>query len=222
MRTAARGDAAIKADVEEELEWTPEVGAAGVGVAVEDGTVVLSGEVDNLSERIAAQRAALRVKGVRAVVDDMFVHPKAAWPITETDIAKEVDRALRAAVNVPDRVQAEVEDHTVTLVGEVDWEYQRAAARRATEHLRGVVRVNNLITLRSRPSASDTEKRIRDALMRNALVDAERVHVSVDGSDVRLTGVVHSWAEKLQAGYAAWSSPHVGHVDNRITVDSDG
>ncbi|WP_169580605.1 MULTISPECIES: BON domain-containing protein [Microbacterium] len=219
MPTATRDDRAIKTDVEEELDWTPEVDAAGVGVAVEDGTVTLSGEIDTMAERIAARRAALRVRGVRALVDDMVIHPRAAWPVTETDIAKQVDRALRAAINVPDAVKAQIRDHTVTLVGEVDWEYQRVAARRAAEYLRGVVRVENQITLRSRPSAHDTEKRIRDALTRNALLDAQTIHVSVEGSNVVLTGVVHSWAEKSQAGYAAWSSPHVMDVDNRISVE---
>lgn len=221
METATRSDLAMKGTVEDELEWTPEVDAARIGIAVNDGTVTLTGEIDTLSERIAARKAVLRVRGVRAVVDEMTVHPRAAWPITETDIAKQVDRALRSAVNVPDVVKARIQDHTVTLIGEVDWEYQRVAARHAVENLRGVVRVNSQISLRSRPSGTGTEKRIRDALTRNALLDAESIHVEVEGSDVILSGVVHSWAEKQQAGYAAWSSPHVVHVDNRITVDPD-
>jgi osmotically-inducible protein OsmY len=221
METPRRSDLVLKGTVEDELEWTPEVDAARVGVSVDDGTVMLTGELGTLSERLAARRAALRVKGVRAVVDEMTVHPRAAWPITEADIAKQVDRALRSAVNVPDAVQARIQDHTVNLVGEVDWEYQRVAARHAVENLRGVVRVTSQISLRSRPSGTGTEKRIRDALTRNALLDAESIHVDVEGSDVILSGVVHSWAEKQQAGYAAWSSPHVVHVDNRITVDLD-
>lgn len=211
-------DSKVRAAVEEELEWTPDVDAAGVGVAVEEGTVTLSGEVDNYSERLAATRAALRVRGVRAVVDALTVHPRQSWPVTETDIAKEVKRALDWASNVPSHVKAEIHGHHVTLTGEVDWEYQRLAAKRAVQYLRGVTAVNNLISLRARPSAADTEERIRQALTRNAQLDADSIDVTVNGNTVTLTGTVHSWAEKQQAAHAAWASPHVTEVDNQIML----
>jgi len=211
-------DATIQTAVQEELEWTPEVDAAGIGVAVDDGVVSLSGEVDNYAEQLAATRAALRVRGVTAVVDDMTVHPRTEWPRTETDIGKEVKRALNWASEVPDTVQAEIEGHHVTLRGTVNWDYQRQAARRAVQYLRGVFRVSDAITLTERPSAADAEARIKDALTRNAQVDAQAIEVTVSGTRVTLTGTVASWAEKHQAGHAAWASPHVTEVDNRIVV----
>lgn len=218
MTIATDKDLDVRARVSEELEWTPDVDAAGIGVAVEDGAVTLSGEVDDYAERLAAKRAALRVRGVRAVVDNLTVHPRAPWPVTETDIAKEVERALRAASNVPDTVKAEIDGHNVTLIGEVDWHFQRHAALRAVQYLRGVFTVNNMIALKPRPSAADTEQRIRSALTRNAQLDADTIHVSALGGKVTLTGTVKSWAERTQAGNAAWASPHVTDVDNRIIV----
>lgn len=218
MSVATDSDLDVQTVVRDELDWSPDVDPARIGVAVEDGCVTLSGEVDSYAERLAAKRAALRVRGVRALIDDITVHPKSAWPVTETDIAKEIDRALRSTSNVPESVKAEIIKHNVTLTGEVDWEFQRTAAKRAVQYLRGVCTVNNLITLRPRPSAADAEERIRAALTRNAELDAKTIDVAVSGNKVTLTGTVKSWAEKHQAGMAAWSSPHVVDVENLIVV----
>lgn len=218
MSIAIDTDLDVQTLVSEELEWTPDVDAAGIGVAVEDGAVTLSGEVDTYAERLSAKRAALRVRGVRAVVDDLAVHPKASGTVSETDIAKEVERALKGTSNVPDTVKAEIDGHSVTLTGEVPWDYQRRAAKRAVQNLRGVYTVYSTITLQPRPSGTDTEARIESALTRNAQLDAKTIAVKVTGNKVTLTGTVRSWAEKNQAAAAAWSSPHVGEVDNRIIV----
>lgn len=218
MALATDSDLDVQLLVIDELEWTPDVDAAGIGVAVEEGTVTLSGEVDTYAERLAAKRAARRVRGVRAIVDDLTVHPRTAWPLTETDIAKEVTRALDAAANVPETVQAEIHGHNVTLTGEAQWDFQRTAAKRAVQYLRGVYSVTSMITLASRPSAVGTEDQIRKALLRNAQLEAEGIHVRTEGNTAILTGTVKSWAERRQAANAAWASPHVTDVDNRITV----
>jgi len=213
-----RTDHDIQIAVQAELEWTPDVDAPGIGVAVEQGSVSLSGELANYSERLAAKRAALRVRGVRAVADDMVVHPKDSRPLSETDMAVAVTRALRAATTVPAAVNAEVVGRHVTLIGEADWEYQRQAAMQAVQFLRGIRGVDNRITLQPRPTADDTAARITDALVRNAQVDAERITVNVVASRVFLTGQVRSWAEKHEAALAAWASPYVDQVDNDITI----
>lgn len=218
MSTATISDVDVQVLVEDEIAWSPDVDAAHIGVSVSDGTVRLSGEVETYPERLAAKRAARRVKGVRAIVDDLTVHPRSPSPVTETDIAKEVDRALSAASNVPDTVQAEINGHDVTLIGEVDWDFQRTAAKRAVQYLRGVYSVNSMITVKARPSAADTEERIRNALVRSAQLDGRDIHARVDGDTVILTGTVKSWAERRQAANTAWSSPHVSDVDNRIHV----
>lgn len=216
--TLVRTDHDIQTAVQDELEWTPDVDAAGIGVAVEAGTVSLSGEVDSYAEQVAAARAALRVRGVTAVVDNLAVHPKNGWSVTETDIAKEVQRALKWASTVPDTVKAKIKEHAVILTGQASWDFQRRAAKRAVQYLSGVYSVDNRITLTARPSADDTEERIKKALTRNAQLDANTIDATVSGNRVILTGTVRSWAEKQQAGQAAWASPHVTDVDNRIVV----
>jgi osmotically-inducible protein OsmY len=180
--------------------------------------VVLTGEVDKFSERAAAKRAALRVRGVTAVVNEVRVHPSSRYSVSDTDVAKEVEHALRAAGDVPDTVQAEIVGHDVNLTGMAEWDYQRRAAVRVVQHLRGVTSVNNAIALTPRVSASDTGERIKQAIVRNALLDAKAIDVSVAGHRVTLSGTVRSWAERRQADLAAWSSPHVTDVYNHIVV----
>jgi len=211
-------DEDLQRAVQQELEWTPDVDSAGIGVAVEDGTVALSGEVDSHPERLAARHAALRVRGVNAVIDHLGLPSSPDEHMADTAVAEEVEHALRAAADVPPGVKAVIEGGDVSLMGEVDWDYERRAAKRAVQHLKGVRTVNSMITLTARPSAADAEERIRGAIRRNALVDAHTIEVAVSGTTVMLTGTVRSWAEKNQAVEAAWASPHVTEVDNRIVV----
>ncbi len=212
-------DHQIQQNVQDELAWTPDVDDAGIGVAVEHGTVTLSGQVDDYSERLAAKRAAFRTSGVTTVVDDLVVHPASyAWTVTATDIAKNVENAIAWVAKLPNSVRATVDQHVVTLTGEVEWNYQRATAVRTVERIKGVVMVVNEITLRSRPSGADTAENIRKALVRNATFDAARVHVTTSGTTVTLTGQVRSYVERKQAEAAAWSSPHVTNVIDDIRI----
>ena len=220
--TAHIDDRDIQRTVLQELQWTPDVEDAGIGVAVEEGTVALSGEVDSFSERLAATHAALRVRGVTAVIDDLVVRSAHRQQITDTDLAQEAQHALRAASDVPLGVKALVDHGDVTLVGEVEWDHERRAAKRAVQHLKGVQAVTSRITVAARPSAEDAEERIRGAIMRHAQLDAASIDVSITGTRATLTGTVRSWPEKSQAAEAAWASPHVTDVDNRIEVHPYG
>lgn len=211
-------DRDVQRAVSQELQWTPGLDDAAIGVAVKDGAVALSGEVNSCSERLAVKHAALRVRGVSTVVDDIVVRPTHGTQITDIELAREVDHALHATANVPITVKAVIDDGEVTLMGEVEWDHQRRSAKRSVQHLRGVRNVNSLITLSARPSASDAEERIRGAILRNAAVDANAVSVKIEGTRAILTGTVRSWPEKSQAADAAWASPHVTSVDNRIEV----
>lgn len=222
-RPQRRSDYEVQQAVEEELDWSPEIDSAHIGVAVHDGTVTLSGEVDSFAERMAAMRAAFRVKGVSTVQDDIDVrgdHGRSR-PAAD-DILRAVDTALGSTEGLPDTIRAEVREHTVVLTGEVDWDFQRRLARRIVANLRGVTHVDSRIELTRRPSAPDTEERIRRALVRNALLDGSTIDVSVLGNTVTLAGRVRSWTEREQAERVAWSSPHVTAVRNLIAVRSVG
>lgn len=193
----------IQAAVQDELSWTPAVDSAGIGVAVDDGTVSLSGEVDKYSTRLAATRAALRVRGVTAVVDDLSIHPNATESVSETDIAKAVEHALTWASNVPNTVKARIDNHNVTLQGEVKWDFQRQAAKRAVEHLRGVNSVANTVTISEKPSAPDAERRIAQALIRNAqLARSPLIGAATDAPHDR---IAREWLTPGSAGgWAGW------------------
>jgi len=211
-------DNTIQDAVRDELDWTPEVNAAHIGVSAVNGAVTLSGEVDSYSERIAAKDAALRVEGVTAVADDITVNHKGKGK-SDTDVAEAVANALAwTAVLTPGTVQAEVSNHVVVLSGTVDWNYQRQAARRAVEHIAGVSFVDSRIRLARRPSAADTAERIKNALVRNVEIDSAAITVTLDGTEVHLGGSVRSWAEKKQAEQAAWASPNVTEVNNAIKI----
>jgi osmotically-inducible protein OsmY len=218
VTAAPRADHDIRSAVEEELRWTPQIDDAAIGVAVASGVVTVTGEVRTIAQRIAVKNAVLRVRGVTVVADDVAVRYPGE-PHTDTDIGRAVDHALAWNSAVPEgKVKAEVRDHAVTLTGTVKWDFQRHAAQQAVEHLMGVHRIDNEIKLDQRPSAPDTQVLIKNALIRNASLDADSIHVMADGGTVTLTGIVGSWLEKKQAALAAWGSPSVTAVRNNITV----
>ncbi|NEM90076.1 BON domain-containing protein [Galbitalea soli] len=216
--SAVDSDRTVQKLVSDELRWTAELNSAGVGVSVNRGAVTLSGEVATLRERIAAREAALRVKGVSTVADEMTVAAPDEHR-TDTDVAAAVRTILLWNTLVPkDAIKATVRAGTVVLTGVVDWDYQRHAAELAVSSLNGVRFVDNQINLTRHPSAPDTKEAIHNALVRNAILDSRGIDVSVAGNEVTLTGEVSSWAEKKQAGHAAWAAPHVTDVHNNLVV----
>jgi osmotically-inducible protein OsmY len=218
--TQHQTDHQIKTSILAELVWTPSIQADRVGVSINEGAVTLSGQVQTYPEKTAAVRAAFRVRGVTAVADEIEVHNTWA-PRQDVDIAREVAELLdRSPFALQGAVKAEVRERVVTLTGTVAWHYQRESIRRAVAGLPGVHGVNDTMTLKPRVTISAVEAKtnIADALRRNATLDAEHIHVDVVGARITLTGEVASWAEHRQAGYAAWGTPGVVHVDNNLHV----
>lgn len=205
--------------VEAELRWTPQIAdAAQIGVAVHDGVVTLSGEVSSYAQKIEAGKAALRTRGVTAIANDITVRYNADM-YSDAHLAGDAQTALRMNALVPDEgIDLEVRNHMIFLSGKADWEYQRRAAQHSVEGLKGAHGVVNDIALTPRVASSETHDKIRKALVRNANIDANRIHVSVNGTAVTLTGTVSSFAEKKQAGIAAWSSPDVKTVHNDLKI----
>lgn len=214
-----RTDEEIQQDVLDELDWDPEVEVRDVGVTVHDGVVTLTGTVESFLKKWAAERAALRVEGVRAVVNHIEVVPRGLGVRTDEDIARAVANALEENPAIPaGPIKVRVEEGLVTLEGEVDWHYQRREAEESACRISGVKSVINLLTVRQPTVVPETiSQQIEQAFIRHAELDAENIQVRVDeGGHVVLSGTVRSWAERKEAEEAAWRAPGVTKVTNLI------
>jgi osmotically-inducible protein OsmY len=205
--------------VTRQLDWDPEVDASAIGVSARDGSVTLTGFIDSYPAKLAAERAVKRVRGVRAVANDIQVRLKLAR--TDTDIAADVARALELRLTVPAGVQGTVHNGHVTLTGQVAWLFQKRDAETAVHHVRGVLGVFNHIAVTGRAVERDVRRRIVQALHRNADLDARHITVAVEDDTVRLTGQVGSWLQRDAAERAAAAAPGIAHVENRVLVESD-
>ena len=215
----AKTDEQIQRDVLAELKWDARVTPNEIGVAVKEGVVTLTGWVDTYTKKWAAEEAAHRVYGVKAVANDIEVRLSSSDERTDSDIAAAAVHALEWDAFVPiDKLDVTVAKGWVTLKGEVEWQFQKQDAERVVRRLTGVKGVTNLITVKPRVTASELKQKIEQALIRNAETDAERITVEVKGTTATLKGTVRSWAERQEAERAAWSAPGITSVENRITV----
>ena len=215
-----KSDTQLRKDMQDELKWEPSIREAEIGVAVKDGVVTLSGRVDSFAEKYAAQHAAERVSGVRAIADDLEVKLPGSYQRTDTEIAHAALNAMRWDIQVPDdKIKVKVSDGWVTLEGMVEWRYQKDAAERSVRYLTGVRGVSNLIMLKpSSVSTFEVSSKIKDAIRRSAEADAEQITVEAKDGHVTLRGKVRSWAERRDAELAAWAAPGVIDVEDKIAI----
>lgn len=215
-----KSDSQIQKDVMDELKWEPFLNSSEIGVAVKQGVVTLSGIVDSYPKKLAAEKAAKRVVGVKAVAEGIQVGMSPSYSKTDSEIAQAVLNALKwhSAVQ-EEKIKIKVEDGIVRLEGEVEWEYQRTNAKSAIENLTGVHSVINLISVKPKITATEIQQKIGSAFQRSASLDAGKINAEVVGSRVILRGKVRSFAEKEDAETAAWNAPGVTSVDNKLEIE---
>jgi osmotically-inducible protein OsmY len=216
-----RTDSEIQKDVADELRWDPALKEDDIAVAVRDFVVTLAGFVASYADKWRAERLVGKIKGVRAIANDLQVKLPASSQRPDPEIARAALDALKWDVVVPsDRITMRIENGWVTLEGEVDFYFQRQAAERDVRNLTGVKGVTNLITVHSTaPAAENVKQRIKDSIQRNAQLDAEHITVDIAGNKAILRGTVRSYAEWRDAEMAARNAPGITEVDNRVTID---
>ncbi|CAN7580536.1 BON domain-containing protein [Mesorhizobium amorphae] len=212
-------DITLRQNILDELEFEPSIDAAHIGVAVEDGIVTLTGHVSSFWEKTTAENVVKRVKGVKGIAEEIEVRLVGQKGTADDEIAKRAVNAVTWNVSIPrDKVQVKVHDGWITLMGKLEWQYQKNAAAEAVRGLAGVVGVANQIEITPRASVPDIKKRIENALKRDAETEAQAIRVNVLDGKVTLEGKVRAWSERQAAERAAWSSPGVRTVDDRISI----
>lgn len=212
-------DKDLRQMVIDELEWTPSVDASRIGVAVKDGIVTLTGQVSSYAERVFVEDAVQRIKGTRAIAQEIEIRLPFEKKTADSDIAKRAADILKWDATIPSEgVHVKVQNGFITLSGIVDWQYQRQAAEAAVRRLSGVVGVANLIALRPTATSIDLKRRIEEALKRNAEAEASHVTVSVRDGCVILEGEVKAFYERGIIENAAWTAPGVQGVEDRLRV----
>lgn len=210
-------DKQLQQAVTDELAWEPSITSAHIGVSAREGVVTLSGHVPSYWEKRSAETAASRVKGAKAVVEEIKVQLSSVS--TDENIAERALQNLASDGSVPkDQIKLAVEKGWVTLKGEVDWNYQKSAAEYDVHRQIGVVGITNGIKIKPRVQAYEVREKIEKALQRIAPFDAADISIKMDGGMVTLGGNVRNWYERDLVENAAWSVPGVTQVQDKIAL----
>jgi osmotically-inducible protein OsmY len=210
----------LQQDVQNAIKWEHLLHASEIGVTVNNGIVTLTGSVDNYAKKSEAENAAKTVAGIKAVIEKIEVKLTHAGKKEDNEIAPEVVRAIKWNWAIPnDTLKIKVESGWVTLEGQLNWQYQKNAAKTAVKNVVGVKGVIDLITIKSESKDAIEQSDIEQALSRNWSIDGKDVHVNVSGNNVILKGTVHSLYQKEEAGRIAWNAPNVWDVDNQLKIE---
>jgi len=212
-------DHKLKQDILAELAWEPSISADHIGVTAKDGVVTLSGHVESYWEKRAAERAAGRVQGLKALAEEIEIRLPIHFKRGDDEIAAAALSRLSWDVSIPkDAVKVKVEKGFVTLTGQVEWHYQKDSATDGIRSLSGVTGVANQITTKTRPDTATISDDILHALNRSWFFDDNNIKVSAEGGKVHLTGKVDSWTDRETAGATAWAAPGTTSVVNDIRI----
>lgn len=212
-------DHELQSDVQDEIKWEPKLRGAEIGVIASKGVITLTGVVDRYTMKIAAEKAAERVAGVRVIAQEIEVRVTEAAKRSDTDIASAILESFKWNIDIPEEtVTIKVENAWVFIDGVVEWQYQKDLIEDAVEPIRGIKGVSNYITIQPKINPGIIQENIRKALQRNAAIEASNVKFEIDDHKVTLKGTVHSWFERNEIEKAAWSAPGVVTVKDDLIV----
>ncbi|WP_031239362.1 BON domain-containing protein [Asticcacaulis sp. AC466] len=211
-------DKDLKQNVVDELNWAPNVNSAHIGVAARDGIVTLTGHVETYSGKIDAEHAVRRVKGVKAIANEIEIKLNSHAKRDDEDIALAAVNVLAWDGNVPsDAIKVAVSKGWVTLSGQVEWYFQKEAAAQDIRRLMGVIGVSNEAVVKPKIDTDVIAEDIEFALNR-AWFDTKRIKVAADGGKVTLTGKVETWSDWEEASEVAWAAKGVTSIENDIII----
>ncbi len=216
-----RTDAQIKQDVLDELVFQPHIDETQIGVIVKNGIVTLTGKVFTYANKIAAEEAAKKVKGVKAVAEDIEVGYETKAHKTDTEIANAVIDAFIWNSAIPEeKISIKVDDGYIYLTGEVEWAYQKEAVKRVIQNLIGIKDIVDSITVKEiAETPFQIKEKISKAFERSAHIDANNITIELmDNHIIKLKGKVHSLKEKEDAQKAAFNAIGVYEVENELEV----
>jgi osmotically-inducible protein OsmY len=215
-----KSDFQLQQEVMDQLAWEPKLSDTNINVSSRHGIIILSGLVDTYDKKITAEKAALKIAGVKGVAQELEVIPSKKFKRPDSDIAEAVVNALKWSTSVPDeQIKVKVQDGWVTMTGEVDLPYQIDEARLAVEKIAGIRGFANMVKVKSASIASNVKTKIEKAFQRSACLEAGNVHVDVEGNKVTLTGTLPSWHAIDEAVEAAWYAPGVMEIENKLEIE---
>lgn len=214
-----RTDNQIKQDILDELSFQPNIDETQIGVIVEDGVVTLTGIVNDFYKKVTSEKIAKRIKGVKAVAEDIEVKYGTAYKITDKEIAKSIVHAFEWNTAIPeDKILIEIRNGWVTLSGEVEFWYQKDAARSVIVNMLGVKGITNNINIKPIIKPYEIQNNITNAFKRHAGIDANNIIVDLDGNTVTLSGKINSISQKEEANKMAYNTSGVLNVINNLEV----
>jgi osmotically-inducible protein OsmY len=212
----------LQKNVLDAIKWDPLLNAFQIGVIAKDGVITLTGIVDSYAKKIEAEDTAKKVDGVNAIIEEIEIQFGNTCKKNDSQLANELVNAFKWRWEIPDNnVRVNVKEGWVTLEGELQWNYQKDAARSSAINLPGVKGITDFIKIRTESQDEIKEKEIEYALARNWLIDHKKIQVMVNGSKVRLTGTVHSIQQRDEAIRITRNSPGIRSLENELVIEYD-
>ncbi|MPS72278.1 MAG: BON domain-containing protein [Chryseobacterium sp.] len=210
----------LQRDVQDAINWEPQLKNINIGITAKDGIVCLTGTVDSYAKKLQIEQVVKKVFGVNIFVENIDVKLQKHETKNDIEIAREIMAAFEANPVIPqEQLEVKVENGWVTLTGELSWDYLRDITENTIQHLPWIKGIyNNIIIVPEMHHHTIDKEGIVKALNRSSIDDRE-ITVSVSGTTVKLTGTVHTWHQREEAARIVWKTPGIKNLRNELKVD---